>query len=202
MESEAVLRKLLSIAFLLVISTGMPAYAVDYLNCREMLRTKNEFAKKLSANNDAFVKSCGITPEKQITIIEQDKRIIKLRAQIKQAWEKAERDQLVTDEEGIQVRDKRLTLDDIMKMLDKARDIEIRLGWEIAKIAEFLTLDIIRVYLIDCWKTKINKGNFNKEEQKSSFKKTGYSFYDDNGYNWYKKVLRVKEDMRKANCPY
>ena len=43
MESEAVLRKLLLVAFLSVVSTGMPAFAVDYLNCREMLRTKNEF---------------------------------------------------------------------------------------------------------------------------------------------------------------
>lgn len=43
MESEAVLRKLLLVAFLSVVSTGMPAYAVDYIACREMLRTKNEF---------------------------------------------------------------------------------------------------------------------------------------------------------------
>ena len=175
------MRKLFSIAILSVISTGMPAYAVDYLNCREMLRTKNEFAKKLSANNVSFVKSCGITPEKQISIIDQDKRIIKLEAQIKQAWEKSERDQLFTDE---------------------ARDIEIRLQSEIVKIVKFLTLDIIRVYLIECWETKINKGNFNKEDQKSSYKRTGYSFYDDNGYYWYKKVLRVKEDMKRANCSY
>jgi len=43
MESEAVLRKLLLVAFLSVVSTGMPSYAVDYIACREMLRTKNEF---------------------------------------------------------------------------------------------------------------------------------------------------------------
>ena len=29
--------------FLSVIALGMPAYAVDYVACREMLRTKNEF---------------------------------------------------------------------------------------------------------------------------------------------------------------
>ena len=37
-----VLRKLLSIVFLSVISIGIPALAVDYVACREMLRTKNE----------------------------------------------------------------------------------------------------------------------------------------------------------------
>ena len=35
--------KLLLTAFVSVIITGMPAYAVDYIACREMLRTKNEF---------------------------------------------------------------------------------------------------------------------------------------------------------------
>ena len=35
--------KLLLTAFVSVISTGMPAFAVDYVACREMLRTKNEF---------------------------------------------------------------------------------------------------------------------------------------------------------------
>ena len=37
------MRKLLLVAFLSVISTGTPACAVDYIACREMLRTKNEF---------------------------------------------------------------------------------------------------------------------------------------------------------------
>ena len=37
------MRNLLLVAFLSVVSTGMPAYAVDYIACREMLRTKNEF---------------------------------------------------------------------------------------------------------------------------------------------------------------
>lgn len=36
------MKKLLLITFLSVISTGIPAYAVDYVACREMLRTKNE----------------------------------------------------------------------------------------------------------------------------------------------------------------
>ena len=35
--------KLLLTAFVSVLSTGIPAYAVDYIACREMLRTKNEF---------------------------------------------------------------------------------------------------------------------------------------------------------------
>ena len=35
--------KLYFYVFLSVIATGMPAYAVDYIACREMLRTKNEF---------------------------------------------------------------------------------------------------------------------------------------------------------------
>ena len=35
--------KLLLTAFVSVIITGMPALAVDYIACREMLRTKNEF---------------------------------------------------------------------------------------------------------------------------------------------------------------
>lgn len=59
MESEAVLRKLLLVAFLSVVSTGMPAYAVDYVACREMLRTKNEF---LSISN-LFEKSVIKTKE-------------------------------------------------------------------------------------------------------------------------------------------
>ena len=37
------MNKLILTPFLLVISTGMPALAVDYVACREMLRTKNEF---------------------------------------------------------------------------------------------------------------------------------------------------------------
>ncbi len=37
------MNKLIFIAFLSVISTNIPAYAVDYIACREMLRTKNEF---------------------------------------------------------------------------------------------------------------------------------------------------------------
>lgn len=35
--------KLYFYVFLCVIATGIPAYAVDYIACREMLRTKNEF---------------------------------------------------------------------------------------------------------------------------------------------------------------
>ena len=35
--------KLFLTAFVSVIITGMPALAVDYVACREMLRTKNEF---------------------------------------------------------------------------------------------------------------------------------------------------------------
>jgi len=45
------MKKLLIITFLSVISTNIPAYAVDYLNCREMLRTKNEFREKLINTN-------------------------------------------------------------------------------------------------------------------------------------------------------
>ena len=37
------MNKLLLTTFLLVISTGVPALAVDYVACREMQRTKNEF---------------------------------------------------------------------------------------------------------------------------------------------------------------
>ena len=37
------MRKLLITAFLSVVSTEMPAYAVDYIARREMLRNKNEF---------------------------------------------------------------------------------------------------------------------------------------------------------------
>ena len=42
------MRKLLLTAFVSVISTGMPTYAVDYVACREMQRTKNEFIKASS----------------------------------------------------------------------------------------------------------------------------------------------------------
>ena len=44
------MRKLFSIALLSVISTGMPALAVDYLNCREMLRTKDMFTSISNSN--------------------------------------------------------------------------------------------------------------------------------------------------------
>ena len=37
------MNKLFLAAFVSVIITGMPALAVDYVACREMLRTKNEF---------------------------------------------------------------------------------------------------------------------------------------------------------------
>ena len=53
------MRKLLLTAFVSVISTGMPALAVDYVACREMLRTKNEF---LSISN-LFEKSVIKTQE-------------------------------------------------------------------------------------------------------------------------------------------
>lgn len=38
--------KTISLCFLSVLATGMPAYAVDYVACREMLRTKNEMIFK------------------------------------------------------------------------------------------------------------------------------------------------------------
>ena len=56
MESEAVLRKLLLVAFLSVVSTGMPAYAVDYVACREMLRTKNEMILKIEQKEEFYEK--------------------------------------------------------------------------------------------------------------------------------------------------
>ena len=42
--------KLFLTAFVSVIITGMPALAVDYLNCREMLRTKDMFISISDSN--------------------------------------------------------------------------------------------------------------------------------------------------------
>lgn len=56
--------KLLLTAFLSVISTGMPAYAVDYVTCREMLRTKNEFIK--TSNSAEVLNSFGIERENEV----------------------------------------------------------------------------------------------------------------------------------------
>ena len=65
MESEAVLRKLLLVAFLSVISTGMPSYAVDYIACREMLRTKNEFIDISNQYETGKIKTQAIYSTKQ-----------------------------------------------------------------------------------------------------------------------------------------
>jgi hypothetical protein len=60
MEGEAVLRKLLLVAFLSVVSTNIPAYAVDYIACREMLRTKNEFISISNLFEKSVIKTQGI----------------------------------------------------------------------------------------------------------------------------------------------
>ena len=60
MEGEAVLRKLLLVAFLSVVSTNIPAYAVDYIACREMLRTKNEFVSISNLFEKSVIKTQGI----------------------------------------------------------------------------------------------------------------------------------------------
>ena len=65
MESKAVLKKLLLVAFLSVLSTGIPAYAVDYIACREMLRTKNEFIDISSQYETGKIKTQAIYSTKQ-----------------------------------------------------------------------------------------------------------------------------------------
>jgi len=205
MESEAVLRKLLLVAFLSVVSTGTPACAVDYLNCREMLRTKNEFARKLSTSNIEYFDGCSPympSPEKMDNIISRDKQIIKLKSLIEDAEKKFEREQLIISDNGNMVLNENISTDDIIRMSDNLFKTTDRLKKEIFNRTILLVPVIVGLYYNNCLSAKTNKGNFNKEEQKSSYKRTGYSFYDDNGYYWYKKVLRVKEDMRKANCPY
>lgn len=183
--------------------TGIPAYAVDYLNCREMLRTKNEFEKKLSANNVAYLDCAPTITDKQLeNIISRDKQIIKLKNMIEKAGEKFERDQFIIDDNGNMVHNENISTEDITRMIDNLSETEYRLRNEILNRTKLLVFIIVKKDYDDCLDTKTKKGNFNKEEQKSSYKRIGYNFYDDNGYYWYKKILRVKEDMRKANCPY
>lgn len=183
--------------------TGMPAYAVDYLNCREMLRTKNEFEKKLSASNVAYLDCAPTITDKQLeNIISRDKQIIKLKNMIEKAGEKFERDQFIIDDNGNMVHNENISTEDITRMIDNLSETEYRLRNEILNRTKLLVFIIVKKDYDDCLDTKTKKGNFNKEEQKSSYKRIGYNFYDDNGYYWYKKILRVKEDMRKANCPY
>ena len=59
------MRQLLLTAFLSVISTGMPAYAVDYIACREMLRTKNEFIEISNQYETMKIDSQGIYETKK-----------------------------------------------------------------------------------------------------------------------------------------
>ena len=59
------MRKLLFTAFVSVISTGIPAYAVDYIACREMLRTKNEFMDISNQYETRKIKTQAIYHSKQ-----------------------------------------------------------------------------------------------------------------------------------------
>lgn len=199
------MNKLFLAAFVSVIITGMPALAVDYLNCREMLRTKNEFARKLSTSNIEYFDGCDPympSREKMDNIISRDKQIIKLKSLIEESEKKFEREQLIISDNGNMVTNENISTDDIIRMSDNLFKTKDRLNEEIFNRTMLLVPAIVGLYYNNCMNAKTNKGNFNKEEQKSSYKRTGYSFYEDNGYYWYKKVLRVKEDMRKANCPY
>ena len=60
------MRKLLITAFLSVVSTGMPANAVDYVACREMLRTKNEFISISNLFEKSVIKTQEIYNTKKV----------------------------------------------------------------------------------------------------------------------------------------
>ena len=139
MESEAVLRKLLLVAFLSVISTGTPACAVDYIACREMLRTKNEFIDISNQYETGKIKTQEIYNTKK---------------------DKNDRDKCYM----IKVLTQSNSFDEELKAFNLA-------------------------------------GECLQKKEKEKDKRRLY-YLTDEGHYYYKKALKVKEDMRKANCPY
>lgn len=167
MESEAVLRKLLLVAFLSVVSTGLPAYAVDYLNCREMLRTKNEFREKLINTNVENRVRC-------FSLWSLDKERKKYRAELNKL--------------EMEIKDNRIEEDERFRKALELAELSIKSRrWD----------DYTKGLYDKCILTLEKRKVYNEKEEQHSIYYT-----DKEGYNWYKKVLRVKEDMRKANCPY
>ena len=161
------MKKLLIITFLSVISTNIPAYAVDYLNCREMLRTKNEFREKLINTNVENRLKC-------LSLWSLDKERNKYRNELNKL--------------KIEIKDNRLEEDERFRKALELPEIEIK---------ERRRDDYTTGLYNKCIATLENKKVYNeKEEQHRTY------YTDKEGYNWYKKVFRVKEDMKRANCPY
>ena len=161
------MNKLFLTAFVSVIITGMPAYAVDYIACREMLRTKNEFREKLINTNTENRLRC-------LSLWSLDKERNKY-------WNEL-------NKLKIEIKDNRIEEDERFRKALELTEIEIK-----ERRRDDYTMGLYN----KCLSTLENKKVYSeKEEQYRTY------YTDKESYNWYKKVLRVKEDMKRANCPY
>ena len=160
------MRKLFSIAILSVISTGMPAYAVDYVACREMLRTKNEFIEKLINTNVENRVRCF-----NLWLLDVERK--KYRNELNKL--------------DMEIKDNRIEEDERFRKALELAELSIK-----NRRRDDYTKGLYDKCILTLEKRKV----YNEEEQHRIY------YTDKEGYNWYKKVLRVKEDMRKANCPY
>lgn len=186
------MRKLLFIAFLSVISTGIPAYAVDYVACREMLRTKNEFASKLSRINTALdlspeifktlASQCDTSKDEEEIILLKDQQILYLRKKLKKEEELYKTQTTVLNHNGEKV-ELRLPYDEMSIIVENHQTVINKLRLDIANKTVKTLMKAIKI----CFDQRIDNYIYNKTRE---------------GDYWYKKVLRVKEDMRRANCPY
>ena len=161
------MNKLLLVTFLTVISTGMPAFAVDYLNCREMLRTKNEFIEKLINTNVENRVRCF-----KLWFLDEERK--KYRNELNKL--------------EMEIKDNRIEEDERFRKALELAELSIK-----SRRRDDYTTGLHNKCILTLEKRKVYN---EKEEQHRIY------YTDKEGYNWYKKVLRVKEDMRKANCPY
>ena len=74
--------------------TGMPALAVDYVACREMLRTKNEFMQISNEYENGKIKDSTTLDDKRINaaIVEIDIKCLTKKATFEAAMEAAEKE--------------------------------------------------------------------------------------------------------------
>jgi len=186
------MRQLLLTAFLSVIHTGMPALAVDYVACREMLRTKNEFATKLSRINTALDLSpeiyktlaslCDTSKNEEEIILSKDQQILYLRKKLKQEQELYKTQTTVLNHNGEKVA-LRLPYDEMSIIVENHQTVTNKLRLDIANKTVITLMKAIK----DCFDQRIDSYINNKTRE---------------GDYWNKKILRVQSDMKRANCPY
>ena len=135
--------------------TGMPALAVDYVACREMLRTKNEM-REMSVN--------------------YENRAIENNSRVKEVI--------------INIPETECTLE------------KINYAGEISKCMEDYRN---KVRNTEDYRNKVRKAQEVKEIKpyfREKIGKTDIVFYTMEGYKWWKALIKVDNDMRKAGCPY